>query len=457
MSAGIFRTGSTLLLAVALSGCASMNSVHWVYPGPGKSRVFSTDAFQRHLIMTEDAQGKVRTCSEASPDAMTVFSASLTGRGIVGPSERALEAAAAVGQTAASIERTQTINMLREWMFRTCELWLSGALSKSEFLTRSARDHRSMIAILAVEQLTGVVKAPATIISGPAATAALAHGKEVAELLKSYRDERATAEAAEASAATSFAQANVDHDDGTGAKKLCAYTGAPSGKEAEYAACKVAEAKVASTKASADTTREREKLVLNQLGALSAGLSAGVSGGTNNAGGLTGGQSRLSDAALAAVGGSVERIALTAGVDEALMFCVGYLRERHVDASTRTVCNDVVRNAAARDVKLVGEAFSVSLEAQDRATQIYDSYGSFRLDLAGLIAATPASDWNVRWNAFITKIGDRSVTCASQTICQSAFGSGAGNPLLLGFTSQSQLYAQAIADWRKALSGGASS
>src|SRR5690606_21738021 len=78
------RMGMSLLLLAGLAGCASMNSVHWVYPGPGKSRVFSTDAFQRHLIMVEDPadRNKIRACSEASPDAMAVFSASLTGRGI---------------------------------------------------------------------------------------------------------------------------------------------------------------------------------------------------------------------------------------------------------------------------------------------------------------------------------------------------------------------------------------
>jgi hypothetical protein len=334
---------------VALAGCASMNSVNWVNRGPGNSTVLSTDAYQRNVLMVADKDGKVRTCSEASPDAMAVFSTSLAAGGVFGASEREMNAALAMGQTAATIERTQTINMLREWMFRTCELWLSGALDKEEFLIRSARDHRSMIAILAVEQLTGVVKPPATIISGPAVNSAFNQGAETAKLLDAYRAERGAAETAETAAKT---EASPDP------------------------------ARVTATKEAADLARDREKQVLAQLGALSAGLIAAVQGGQQNAGGVNGGVSRIPDAQLTKLAETVERIAGSMIYDETVVFCESYLFKPVTDLAGVVVdlCN-----------KIFSERFENDEEARAGLTTFNAdgtniSVGSFVAPAAGDIA-----------------------------------------------------------------------
>ena len=191
---GAARNLLTGLSIVALTGCAAMDSVHWKFPGPGESDVFTVDAKQRHLILSKDAEDHIRVCAEAAPDAFSAFGNSFSFKGLFGATSNDVQAANAFATTAATIERTQTVNLLRESLYRTCERWLSGAIEKPEFMILAARDHRSMISVLAIEQLTGVVKPPATVISGPAVTAAASQSEELVELLGMYHEERTAAD-----------------------------------------------------------------------------------------------------------------------------------------------------------------------------------------------------------------------------------------------------------------------
>lgn len=60
----------------------------------------------------------------------------------------------AIAEAASTTERIQTINLLRESMYRTCERYLSGAINHESFVVQAGRDWRAMLAILAIEQLT---------------------------------------------------------------------------------------------------------------------------------------------------------------------------------------------------------------------------------------------------------------------------------------------------------------
>jgi hypothetical protein len=82
-----------------------------------------------------------------------------------------------MSENASSIERSQTVNILRESMYRTCERYLSGAISKEEFIVQAARDQRTMVQVLAIEQLTGAARAQATALT----TTAKAMGTGVTE------------------------------------------------------------------------------------------------------------------------------------------------------------------------------------------------------------------------------------------------------------------------------------
>ena len=111
-----------------------------------------------------------RFCAEPSPDVFTVLGVSASGSGSLGLGadksvNAALQAAFSSSETGATIARTQTVNMLREMMFRTCERYLSGSISRDEFSIIAARDQRIMVSILAIEQLTGAVTPPRTVIA----------------------------------------------------------------------------------------------------------------------------------------------------------------------------------------------------------------------------------------------------------------------------------------------------
>lgn len=451
----ILRITTVLAASSALCGCAVMDSIHWKFPGPGDSQVFTTDAKQRHLIMTNDASAKpgekVRVCAEAAPDAFSAFSSSLSGSLGIGSASRKADAASAFAETAATIERTQTVNLLRESMYRTCERWLSGALSKQEFLMLAARDHRSMIAVLAIEQLTGVVKPPSTVISGPATRTLLAQTELLVELLNSYRAERVAAEKAEIQAAGELAAADVEITNADGTKaKVCSLATAP-GNEAAHAKCKPAADKAQTTKAVADAARARENAVLKDIGKLSGGISAGTDAGSFSAGGYTAAYPRISDLALIAMSKSVEKIALTAGINEALIFCIGYLNAATSEQTTRDTCNRVVYDQARSDEQVKSKSFEYTLSGSDVpliTTRISD-YDQFRTNVAKLISITPDGDWQSIWAGFVDQTPTPKKICTTKSICLTYFVGG--YPLTYEFNKEKQKFWDALDAWTKTL------
>ncbi|RDZ27110.1 hypothetical protein DX914_12675 [Lysobacter silvisoli] len=107
----------------------------------------------------------------------------------------------ALSENAATIERTQTINILREAMFRNCERYLSGAVSTDEFIVQAARDQRAMVHILAIEQITGVARAQSTALTTLAKATDAGTTEETIKLLDGARQREADAKKASAAAA----------------------------------------------------------------------------------------------------------------------------------------------------------------------------------------------------------------------------------------------------------------
>jgi len=52
------RAIAASMILFALCGRAPLNSDYWLERGPGESRVISRDAYQGHLIVTEDVDGQ---------------------------------------------------------------------------------------------------------------------------------------------------------------------------------------------------------------------------------------------------------------------------------------------------------------------------------------------------------------------------------------------------------------
>ncbi|QIG55159.1 hypothetical protein G6N82_14285 [Altererythrobacter sp. BO-6] len=432
----------------------------------------TVDAKQRHLVMVEHPDEKIMVCAEAAPDAFAAFGSSFSFKGLLGATSNDVNAANAFASTAATIERTQTVNLLREMLYRTCELWLSGALNKEEFLMRTARDHRTVVALLAIEQLTGVVKAPATVISGPAVSAAAAQSEELVKLLNTYQEQRTAREADVATAAKELAEANTLYpkDGGDSAKPICELADAPADAKSEHKKCKDAQAKHSEAKTALVAAQKREDAVLGQLAALSGGLAAATNAGSFNAGGIDQEKRKLSDVQTAVIAGAVEKIVLGSGIDEPLVFCMTYLQSERYDpdGTTRATCEQVIRARAAQDVKTSGQLFgeandealeilslSEATEARSRATLLSARYRVALENLKNLMMQTPEAQWDARWKAFANAAGQVGPECIDRAACVKYANRENAFPFQTYFLLNPDGYEKGIAEWSDALKAAA--
>lgn len=148
--------------AVVLSGCANLNSIHRDLDLQGKS--VALDAKQRAIFSLSRGSQSV-ICAEPSPDALSAYGASLTGTRTSSEGEAA-QLAAALAEQAASIGlRTQSIQLMRDAMYRACEGYMSGGISQTEFHQLQRRFQNLTLGLLAIEQLTGAIRAEQTALS----------------------------------------------------------------------------------------------------------------------------------------------------------------------------------------------------------------------------------------------------------------------------------------------------
>lgn len=186
--------GAIVLALAALSACANMNSISRTrYTNTSGALVHYADAKQWGVLSTRTDGGKpaYRSCAQPPPDAFSVLAYSLAGAvsGSLNPlpdgDEKALQAeiAQSLSESGSTIQRTQTVNVLRESMYRTCERYMNGAITEDQFVVQAARDQRAMIAVLAIEQLTGVVMPqPTVLVANASATSSDSH----LEVIKRY-------------------------------------------------------------------------------------------------------------------------------------------------------------------------------------------------------------------------------------------------------------------------------
>lgn len=165
-----------VLAAMLISGCAELASIYRSEDLPHEGgHLVSIDAKQRVVLSNpgkaranDTATSLLRFCAEPPPDVFTALAASLGAEASFRQSatpEAAAKLAATLSENAATIERTQTVNILRESMYRNCERYLSGAISEEEFIVQAARDQQLIVQVLAVEQITGVARAQSTALT----------------------------------------------------------------------------------------------------------------------------------------------------------------------------------------------------------------------------------------------------------------------------------------------------
>lgn len=175
---------ATLLVVLATSGCtwATFNSIHRTFDlGGAEAKGHSVDAKQRIIITktmvaqpedpnaaaTNDHSGRVVSCAEPSPDALQVLGIALAAEVAEPQSKINAKGAATSAEGALSIGlRTQTIQLLRDGMYRLCESYFNSAIDGPSYKAAHLRYQDSMVALLAIEQLTGATRPEFASING---------------------------------------------------------------------------------------------------------------------------------------------------------------------------------------------------------------------------------------------------------------------------------------------------
>jgi hypothetical protein len=132
----------------------------------------SVDARQRFLLVT-DKGGKLGnrrvTCAEPSPDVFAAIAASATASATVGQQSGQL-AASLVERAAAVGPRTQTIQLLRDGLYRACEAYMNGIVDDEEYKRVLLGYDEVMITMLAIDGLTASNR-PVPVLGAGTATA----------------------------------------------------------------------------------------------------------------------------------------------------------------------------------------------------------------------------------------------------------------------------------------------
>lgn len=169
------KSGSIALIVFASTGCANLTNYNQERTAAENSKIFFIDAKQRAIFSSHakttksitDKENKTlrteeefqRFCAEPSPDALSAIAASLgvslsvPGQGDVGVNHAITETAADIGI------RTSAIQALRDITYRNCEGYVNGGITPFGLETLQRRFQSTLVAVLAIEQLTGAVRA----------------------------------------------------------------------------------------------------------------------------------------------------------------------------------------------------------------------------------------------------------------------------------------------------------
>ncbi|WP_342063606.1 hypothetical protein Q7574_02870 [Acinetobacter pittii] len=170
--------GNVIVIAITsltLSGCiANMNSVrHKFKIRDEKSQLI--DVKQRGIFISskeeriEEMIGDKKftriknhpiVCAEPSPDAMSAYAAEMAAKG--GSEGKAYGELSAAMQESASFVgmRTASIQALRDYGYRICEAYMSGAINEIQYESLLRRYQKNLVVLFTIEQLSGVNRVP---------------------------------------------------------------------------------------------------------------------------------------------------------------------------------------------------------------------------------------------------------------------------------------------------------
>lgn len=168
---------SVLLVATLLAACGGATTFDQFSLEEGLSA--RMDASQR-VVLVSNRGGKNGNrhvvCAEPSPDSIISASAVLATkleRESTDPESRLLgsasaQATLATAQNAAFVGmRTQTIQLLRDGLYRACEAYMNGAIDEMEYNMLLVNMPKVMTALIAIDGLTARPAAPAVVVGAP--------------------------------------------------------------------------------------------------------------------------------------------------------------------------------------------------------------------------------------------------------------------------------------------------
>jgi len=360
------RVGLLAIVMVGFSGCARLNSIYrsenldkdsarivsidskqrvvLVNPASKKTTETTTTttysdskareektalgAVQTKTVQTQIDETALRFCAEPPPDVFTALASSLGAEVSLSKSatpDTALAAklATTLSENAATIERTQTVNILREVMYRNCERYLSGAISPEELIVQAARDQQLIVQVLAVEQITGVARAQSTALTTVAKAAVNGVTDTGLEILANAKKDHETQRAASDKAvknATDLPPAGTCGASPIDVEKL------PNGVTADQANDKNAQCDAA--KAAVKQTKEAE----TYLGIVQDAVAKQGAVSSETQGKLASAAQTASEASQEIAEKVVEIVKQYQTFDEIGMTCVVHMRSRKLDA-----------------------------------------------------------------------------------------------------------------------------
>ncbi len=283
----IYKLISLVFIVNFMSGCAYLNTYHNEDKNSSTGNT-AVDAKQRFLIYGsapdstvtkrfEDGQlievtgERLIYCAEPSPDAFSAFTASFD-LSAVKPEVAEAALRGVFGESTATIGiRTQSIQLLRDAMYRSCEGYLAGGIDKSDFTALQKSYQKSMVTLVAIEQLARAVAPGQVMINTTANRTASQNIVDLKKMLDNATESivALTVKKAEVDDKLSSAKGslkdkvkkpdNTNPADFDEAKALC-----ESDSEKENASCKEYFALVSEQKV-AESALENEKTVGEKL------------------------------------------------------------------------------------------------------------------------------------------------------------------------------------------------
>ncbi|HWW57114.1 MAG TPA: hypothetical protein VN047_09505 [Sphingopyxis sp.] len=269
----------------------------------------------------------------------------------------ALQAAFSSAETGATIARTQTVTMLREMMFRTCERYLSGAISRDELPIVAVRDQRVMVSILAIEQLTGSITPRAVSIAAGGSASTGYNPTEMVKLLVAGQTELKTAEEEVAAKVKKLAEADVPAGNCAALRqKKAAGTPALAADETtRLTACDDAQGALDKSKTARDLAQARyDDLVRGSRSGL--GLSSASTTGMAD---FADDDARAD--AVAAVALTVEKIVgNTFAQDETQLFCIRTISNPDAPGAIQQQCLNYLMTRVAADEAALARQYGLT-------------------------------------------------------------------------------------------------